>query len=116
MKKGFLYNNSLTIVFLALFIVTIAAQAITGWKEYNNELKEDKYAPVKFSKYLTTGYFIEATFENWESGFLQMALFVLLTIGLRQKGSSESKKLDEEEEVDKEPDKEDSPWPIYKGD
>ncbi len=117
MKKGFLYNNSLTIVFLALFVITMAAQAFTGWKEYNNELKEDKYAPVEFSKYLTTGHFIEATFENWESEFLQMALFVLLTIGLRQKGSSESKKLDEEEKVDKEPepDKIDAPWPIHKG-
>ena len=35
-------------------------------------------------------------FENWESEFLQMAAFVLMTVALRQKGSSESKPLDEE--------------------
>jgi hypothetical protein len=117
MKKGFVYNNSLTIVFLALFILTMIAQTFFGWKEYNEELEQDKVAAVPISKYFTTGHFIEATFENWESEFLQMALFVLLTISLRQKGSSESKKLDEEEEVDREPDrnKKDAPWPVHKG-
>ncbi len=117
MKKGFLYNNGLTIAFLVLFIISMAAQAITGWKEHNEDLKKDKYLTLTLSKYLTTGHFIEATFENWESEFLQMALFVLLTRGLRQKGSSESKKMDEEEEVDREPDpnKKDAPWPEHKG-
>lgn len=117
MKKGFFYNNGLTIVFLVLFIISMVGQSISGWKEYNEELKKDKYPSVTFSKYLSTGHFIEATFENWESEFLQMGLFVLLTIGLRQKGSSESKKLYEEEEVDREPDphKKDAPWPVHKG-
>jgi hypothetical protein len=117
MKKGFFYNNSLSIVFLSLFFLSLVAQALTGFKEHNKELQEDKYPPVSFSLYLTSGHFLQATFENWESEFLQMALFVVLTRGLRQKGSSESKKLDEEEEVDREPDpnKKDAPWPVYKG-
>jgi hypothetical protein len=48
---------------------------------------------------------------------MQMALFVILTRTLRQKGSSESKKLEGKEEVDKEPDgnKPDAPWPVHKG-
>ncbi len=117
MKKGFFYNNGLTIIFLVLFIISMIGQLIAGWKEYNEDLKKDKYPAVTLSKYFTTGHFIEATFENWESEFLQMALFVLLTRGLRQKGSSESKKMDEEEEVDNEPDpnKKDAPWPVHKG-
>jgi hypothetical protein len=117
MKKGFFYNNGLSIVFLVLFMISMVAQSIFGWKEHNEELKKDKYPEITLSKYLTTGHFIEATFENWESEFLQMGLFVLLTIGLRQKGSSESKKLDEEEEVDREPDrnKKDAPWPVHRG-
>ena len=59
---------------------------------------------------------MQATFENWESEFLQMALFVVLTVSLRQKGSSESKKF-EEEEVDQEPSPKDkdAPWPVYRG-
>lgn len=46
-----------------------------------------------------------------------MALFVILTRTLRQKGSSESKNPDEKEDVDKDPDpnKKDAPWPVHKG-
>lgn len=117
MKKGFFYNNGLTLAFLAMFLVSIAGQSVTGWKEHNLDLQKDKYPPISFSHYLTSGHFIEATFENWESEFLQMALFVLLTRGLRQKGSSESKKLEGKEEVDREPNpkKKDAPWPVHKG-
>src|SRR5699024_2229507 len=70
-----------------------------------------------FRAYLSSGHFIEATFENWESEFQQMALFVWFTIFLRQKGSSASKKLDEENEVDREPSptRKDAPWPVKKG-
>lgn len=117
MKKSFLYQNSLTIVFFLFFLFSFAGQFFTGWKEHNNELKDDNYAPISLAAYVTTGHFISSTFENWESEFLQMALFVILTRTLRQKGSSESKKLDEKEEVDKEPDpnKKDAPWPVHKG-
>ncbi|MDB5247915.1 MAG: hypothetical protein JWQ40_2309 [Segetibacter sp.] len=117
MKKGFLYKNSLTLVFFLLFLLSLAGQFYTGWKEYNEELEKDKFSPVSISQYISSGHFISATFENWESEFLQMALFVILTRTLRQEGSSESKKLEGEEEVDKEPDpnKENAPWPVHKG-
>jgi hypothetical protein len=117
MRKGFFYKNSLTIVFLLLFVASLIGQFFTGWKEYNSELKDDNYPSVSLSTYINSGHFISSTFENWESEFLQMALFVILTRTLRQKGSSESKKLEGKEEVDKEPDpnKEDAPWPVHKG-
>ena len=117
MKKSFFYKNSLSIVFFLLFLLSLAGQFFTGWKEYNNDLKDDKYPPVTISEYVTSGHFISSTFENWESEFLQMAVFVILTKVLRQQGSSESKKIDEEEEVDNEPDpnKKDAPWPVHKG-
>jgi hypothetical protein len=117
MKKGFFYENGLTIVFFLLFVISLAGQFFTGWKEYNNDLQDDKYPPVTLTEYTISGHFISSTFENWESEFLQMALFVILTRSLRQKGSSESKKLEGKEDVDKEPDpnKEDAPWPVHKG-
>ena len=67
--------------------------------------------------YLETGHFLQTTFENWESEFLQMGMYVLLTIFLRQLGSSESKSLDKEEEVDREPNprRKNVPWPVKKG-
>jgi hypothetical protein len=114
---SFIRNNSLSIVFILLFAMSLAAQWLTGFKEYNKEREEEGQPPISITDYSTSGHFIQATFENWESEFLQMALFVVLTISLKQKGSSESKKMDEEEEVDREPDplKKDAPWPVRKG-
>ena len=115
--KSFFRNNGLTIVFSALFVVTLFLQSIAGFKQYNNEMKEEGGQQVSYGKYFTTGHFIEATFENWESEFLQMALFVTLTIFLYQKGSSQSKDPDKKEGVDKEPNpnKKEAPWPVKQG-
>ena len=115
--KKFWRNNSLSIVFLGLFILALAGQVYNGFKDHNKERQEEGQEPLPISSYLASGHFLQATFENWESEFLQMALFVVLTISLRQKGSSESKKLDEEEEVDREPSarRKNAPWPVYKG-
>src|SRR5205085_531966 len=85
--------------------------------EYNKNMIEEGGPIISLPGYLQSGHFIQATFENWESEFLQMALFVVLTIFLRQKGSSESKAMDEEEEVDGEPSarRAGAPWPVIKG-
>ncbi len=117
MKKGFFYRNSLTIVFFLFFLISLVGQFYTGFKEYNQELKNHNYPVITAREYFAGGHFISATFENWESEFLQMALFVILTRTLRQEGSSESKKIDEKEDVDREPDpnKKDAPWPVQKG-
>lgn len=112
----FLKNNGLSVVFLLLFILAIAGQTITGFNEHNKEREEKGQHLLALPAYLTSGHFLQATFENWESEFLQMALFVVLTISLRQKGSSESKDFGPQE-VDKEPSprKKDAPWPVKKG-
>jgi hypothetical protein len=115
-KKSFIYENSLSIAFLVLFLVSITGQAITGWHEYLDHLKDHGQPGVSIGTYLLSGHFIQATFENWESEFFQMGLFVWFTVFLRQKGSSESKKLEGEEEVDREPTPHpDAPWPVRKG-
>lgn len=115
-KPGFLRRNGLSITFLLLFLITLAAQAFTGWKEHNQQLQEEHAGTLGFGEYLTTGHFISSTFENFQSEFLQMALYVVLTVGLRQQGSAESKSLDEAEEVDREPQAAlDAPWPVKKG-
>ena len=115
--KKFLYNNGLSLVFFALFLISIGGQFLTGFSEHNKERKEDGQPPISMANYLHSGHFIQATFENWESEFLQMGLFVLLTISLRQKGSSESKRCDGPEEVDREPSakRKNAPWPVKKG-
>ncbi|MDR6764412.1 Na+-transporting methylmalonyl-CoA/oxaloacetate decarboxylase gamma subunit [Flavobacterium sp. 2755] len=115
--KTFFRNNGLSIVFLLLFILTLAGQVVFGFEEHNKELLQQGASSVDFSIYLTSGHFLQSTFENWESEFLQMALFVMLTIFLQQKGSSESKDFDKPQEVDREPSPaaKDAPWPVKKG-
>ena len=116
-KHSFLFRNGLTIVLILLFISSFVGQIFTGLEEYNEERAEYKQSPVSIMTYLTTGHFFQTTFENWESEFLQMGLYVVLTVWLRQQGSSESKDLEKQEEVDREPDpnKPDAPWPVKKG-
>jgi hypothetical protein len=105
------------VVLTACFLICLAGQAMTGWKEHNDELQEHGASPKKLAEYLSSGHFVQATFENWESEFLQMGMYVLLTIFLRQQGSSESKTIDGSEEVDREPNpkRKDAPWPVRKG-
>jgi len=115
-KHTFFYRNGLSIVFTIMFLVTLGAQALTGWKEHNKDLQDEHASELSFGTYLGTGHFISSTFENFQSEFLQMGLYVLMTVGLRQKGSAESKSLTEEEEVDREPKPHpDAPWPVKKG-
>ena len=115
--KTFLKNNGLSLSFFLLFIFSIIGQIVFGLQEHNKELTQEGGAAVTLGAYLLSGHFLQSTFENWESEFLQMALFVVLTIFLQQKGSSESKDFDKEEEVDREPDpnKKDAPWPVRTG-
>lgn len=113
----FFKNNGLSLVFLILFLLSLIGQAITGLKEHNLEMEEEGGRQLSMPQYFTSGHFLQSTFENWESEFLQMALFVILTMFLYQKGSSESKDPGKEEEVDREPDRrrKNVPWPVKKG-
>jgi hypothetical protein len=115
--KTFLRNNALSLAFLVLFLLSLLGQIIFGLEEYNKEMAEEGGQAVNMGQYLGSGHFLQSTFENWESEFLQMALFVLLTISLQQKGSSESKDFDKEEPVDRQPSarRKDAPWPVKAG-
>lgn len=115
--KEYIKNNSLSITFFGLFIITLGAQVIFGHQEYNKDLIEEGANTLNFTEYLTSGHFIQSTFENWESEFLQMALFVFFTVFLKEKGSSESKSFDKDEPVDREPNpnRKGAPWPVKKG-
>ena len=113
------WENGLSIVLFGLFLVFLVAQSVAGHRVEVEDSREHGETPPSYGEYLTSGGFVEATFENWESEFLQMAAYVVLTVGLRQKGSAESKKLRGKEKVDADPrlakDKENAPWPVRRG-
>ena len=102
--RGLLRRNGLALTTLGLFLVFLSIQSVTGNREYNEDQREHGEETVGYVEYLGTGHFKEGVFENWESEFLQMGGFVILTIFLRQKGSPESKKMEGYEAVDEEPD------------
>ncbi len=113
-----LRENGLSLVLVTLFVLFWAGQSLVGHREYNNDQQEHRQPEVSYATYLRSAHFWEATAENWESEFIQMFGYVILTAVLYQKGSSESKKLDETEPVDREPRKRQGrkvPWPVRQG-
>ena len=115
--KNFFRNNGLSIVFFLLFVFSLIGQMVTGLQEHNQEATENGGRAIGMVEYLSSGHFLQSTFENWESEFLQMALFVILAMFLYQKGSSESKDPDKKEEVDREPNprRKNAPWAVKQG-
>lgn len=98
-----LRDNSLTIVLLMATLATVAGMILTGLSVYNEELAEHGAGAVSVGQYLTSGHFLSALFENWESEFLQMCAYVILTAFLFQRGSAESKDPDEPSSQDHDP-------------
>jgi hypothetical protein len=96
--RSFLRDNGLTIALAVMFLLSIGAMALSGWQAHNSELAEHGAPPLGLLAYLVSGTFASAVFENWESEFLQMAAFVMLTAVLYQRGSGESRDPDGEEE------------------
>lgn len=115
--KPFFRRNGLSLMFLGLTGLTFTGQLLVGWHTFNQELSEYGQPPWALSAYLTSGHCLEAVFENWESEFLQMGLYVLLTVWLYQRGSSESKRLDQPNEVERTPSasRAGAPWPVRRG-
>jgi hypothetical protein len=90
-----LFENGLSIFFLGLFLVALAGQSVAGLHVFNEERQAHDEAPISFAHYLTTSHFAQAVTENWQSEYLQFVLFILVTVWFVQKGSPESKKLDD---------------------
>ena len=118
--KRLLRENGLSLVVFGLFFGSfILGQLLFGWADYNSDRKEHGEPAITVPRYLVSGHFLEATMENWESEFLQMGVYVILTAFLYQKGSAESKSLSETEPVDRDPrrfkNKVHAPWPVRRG-
>ena len=116
---GWIRDRGLTLLLLSMFAISLVGQLATGLAEYNAGQQEHGQPFVTLRTYLGTGHPWEALFENWESEFLQMAVFVLLTTFLIQKGSPESRRPGANEPVDTDPrdfaNDPEAPWPVRRG-
>ena len=109
-------RNGLSIACFALFLTFLVMMSITGNREYNENQREHGETTVGYLAYLGTGHFKESVFENWESEFLQMGGFVILTVFLYQRGSPESKEEGENDvDAEPDPDRPGAPWPVRRG-
>ena len=119
MTRTLFKDNGLTIVLLALFGVSVIGQAATGLASENAELAMHGDATLTLPAYLASGAFLSSLFENWESEFLQMWAFVMLTAYLFQRGSPESKDPGSSAPQDRDPAldarKPDAPLPVRLG-
>ena len=89
--RGFLRENSLTLVFGALFVLSLAGQSIAGFLVYLDDLRIAGLEPVTYARYLTSSTFSADVAENWQSEYLQFFLYIAATVWFVQRGSSESK-------------------------
>jgi hypothetical protein len=114
-----LKENGLSLAMFALFFLCLVGQAVSGWHRENEERRDHGRSTLGFGGYLVSGDFIEATFENWESEFFQMAALMTLSSVLMQKGSAQSKDLNEARDRDEEKQQKQaqrhSPWPVRRG-
>ncbi|MBW9064394.1 hypothetical protein JNB71_13785 [Rhizobium herbae] len=99
----FLRDNGLTIVLLLATAATILGMLLTGLSVHNEELAQHGAPTLSLAQYVISGHFLSALFENWESEFLQMSAYVMLTALLFQRGSAESKDPDESAPQDADP-------------
>jgi membrane protein implicated in regulation of membrane protease activity len=89
-------ENGLTLAFLLLLLLSLAGQALSGLAEFNNAQLVDGADRFSLLDYLTSSSFAVDVAENWQSEYLQFALYIAATTWLVQRGSSESKKPGEE--------------------
>ena len=117
--RTILRNNSLSVVMFGLFLLCLFGHSLAGYTAYNDDQQAHQQAPLRYTRYLRSSHFWASVFENWESEFLQMAVYALATVCFFQRGSVESKDPETLEEVDEDPRQHQhdpqAPGPVRKG-
>jgi hypothetical protein len=90
-----LRDNGLSLFFGTIFLLALLGQAISGLALYNNDQLHSGGDPISFWTYVTSSSFAVDVAENWQSEYLQFFLMITVTVWLVQRGSTESKNLDE---------------------
>ncbi len=92
-------DYGLSLVLAALFTASWALQTWTGWQEYISQQHQDGRVAEVFGPNGYVWPWAQATFENWQSEFLQVFVFIVLTSFLVHRGSHESPDTDYETEA-----------------
>jgi hypothetical protein len=85
-------NFELSIAFCILFLVTWTAHGVAQWQVFTDEQRSHG-EPVEVGDFAAE--FSQSTLENWQSEFLQLFSFVVMSALLIHKGSAESRDSDD---------------------
>jgi hypothetical protein len=90
----FLRTNGISLFFGALLLASLIGQAFAGLNQFNAEAIEHESETYGWFRYVTSSEFGGDVLENWQSEFLQFFLYVFATVWLIERGSSESKQVE----------------------
>jgi hypothetical protein len=90
-----LRDHSLSLFFFAIFVAALVGQSIAGHAEFNNTAAVHGSETYSYGRYIVSSEFGQAVMENWQSEYLQFTLYIFATVWFVQRGSPESKKVDE---------------------
>ena len=93
--RRWLADQSLTVCFLAIFLLSLVGQSVAGFVAFNEEQQSHDQPTLSYARYLVSADFGGNVMENWQSEFLQFTLIIVATVWLVQRGSTESKKLED---------------------
>ena len=88
-------EQSLTLFFLAIFALSLVGQSFAGLHDFNAEQAAQGGDRYSYWRFIVSSEFGGDVMENWQSEFLQFSLIILATVWLVQRGSTESKPLDQ---------------------
>lgn len=98
-RFSWFYRNSLSLAFLLLFVLALAVHVVFGANAYNEERALAGQPPISVAAFLISAKFWSTTLQTWQAEYLVIALYVVLTIFLRQQGSPESKPVESRNET-----------------
>jgi hypothetical protein len=88
-------DNGIGLGFGGLFLLVLVLQSIAGWRDFDAQQAADGLQRIGWARYVVSADFAVDVAENWQSEFLQFWIYVMATVYLVQKGSPESKPVDE---------------------
>jgi hypothetical protein len=92
--RRFLRENGLGLFFGAIFIAALIGQALVGHADFNHIQLRHHDDPISLGRYVLSSDYGSDVLENWQSEYLQFTLYIFATVWLLQRGSPESKPLD----------------------
>ncbi|MBW4022261.1 MAG: hypothetical protein HIU92_03850 [Proteobacteria bacterium] len=89
--REWVYANSLSLAFLAMFLATFVLHAVFGDWKHNEDQALRHLPPMPLGAYTVSSNFWFSVFQCWEAEFAVIGIYIVLSIFLRQENSSESK-------------------------